>query len=158
MKYIFAFSVLLIVACSQTSSTESPDFQPGGKFYMTPGTFTGYWIRSSDSSTILNYDTTLCTATFTETDSLLRGTITNNSSKEVVTISGFHTTSPEFDVLHQYAVTTTSNLNDTFLSEPLNFFGNNGDTLISVMGEYSLQPSGQIITPGYFIVIYAYRN
>src|ERR1700688_4137831 len=94
MKYFVALLVLLLAGCSHPASTSnagpmSPIFQPGGEFYVMPGTFTGTWTIYKDSNTFI-IDTDSCTAIITEADSLLFVTITNDSNKEVLTIRGIH--------------------------------------------------------------------
>src|SRR5579863_1723768 len=92
MKYFFALSSLLIVGCSSSTAPISP-YAPGGAYYLAPGTFEGSWTPSING---FFTDTDFCTAVITEADSLIAGTITNDSTKEILTLTGHHVVLPQF--------------------------------------------------------------
>jgi len=77
MKYLLIFSMVLAYACSPVNNA-SPRPQ-----YVSPGTFTGTWTIEDAIAT-----TTHCTAIVVESDSFLHATITNDSTKEILTIFG----------------------------------------------------------------------
>jgi hypothetical protein len=116
MKYFAALSFLFLAGCSHTTSTNTiPAFQQGGEYYMSPGTFTGTWLSGNiTNGNAFTIDTDSCTAVITEADSLLVGTITNDSNKEVLTISGYHL-GPPYDSPspHYYTVLSIGSLGDT---------------------------------------------
>jgi hypothetical protein len=137
MKYFFALSFLLIAGCSHPTSTNtipagpmSLIYQPGGKYYMAPGTFTGTWITTYITNNVFINDTNPCTAVIKEADSLLFGTITNDSTKESLRLTGSIGVSQTVipDPLF-YGVQSISSLGDTDLGEAINFF-TTGDTLL----------------------------
>ncbi len=109
--YIFLFAVL--AGCSPTSNTDSP-YAPGGEFYVTPGTFVGTWTIKSV--------TTPCTAIISKTDSVLLGSITNDSTKEVLTIIGRHSYLPDVQAKHIYSIRdSSSSIRDTDYVDIFNF-------------------------------------
>jgi hypothetical protein len=139
MKFFFALSFLLIAGCSHqmnavTPGPQSAIFQPGGQFYMEPGMFTGTWTitTTNDNNIIVRNEINPCTAVITEADSLLFGTISNDSTKEVLSLSGVHTGTTSIvlePVPHLYLVQSASSLGDTNLTY-INFFSY-GDSLWS---------------------------
>jgi|SRR5579884_4544858 len=126
MKYFVALSIFLIVGCS-SSTAPVPPYSPGGEFYMATGTFVGTWIPTINGNFV---DTNLCTVVITKADSVVRGTITNNSTEEVIQVTGYHDdlglnidgTSPK----HLYWTQYVSSIGDTGSSVPLNFLNGNG--------------------------------
>jgi hypothetical protein len=113
MKYFFALSFLLIVGCSSSTAPISP-YAPGGAYYLAPGTFEGSWTPWING---FFTDTDFCTAVITEADSLITGTITNDSTKEILTLTGHHV------VLPQIAMYTTNGPPDAYLIQCKSNFG-----------------------------------
>jgi hypothetical protein len=135
MKYFFALSFLLIAGCSHPTGTiasQIPPYSPGGEYYVAPGSFPGTWINTTvmDSGIIIA-DTNLCTIVIKESDSLLAGTLTNNSTKEIINLMGVHSTESTDGIkpLYAYSVNDSSSFGINDWSAPFVFFGN-GDSLI----------------------------
>ncbi len=112
MKYFFALSFLFIAGCSTSTTPTASPYSSGGEFYVAPGTFTGTWLIFIDSN-VFRIDTDSCKAVITEADSLLLGTITNDSNKEVLSLSGVHLWPTDDAAPHDYEVQTISSLGDT---------------------------------------------
>ena len=95
MKYSLLLSLVLLVGCS-TLTSPIPPYSPGGEYYVAPGTFIGTW--SSSNYSLTGPDLSLvaqCTAVISEADSLFSGTITNDSTKEVLILRGYNDVSPK---------------------------------------------------------------
>jgi hypothetical protein len=123
MKYFFALTFLLLAGCS------TDPYAPGGEYYVAPGKFTGTWVITSFDSTVMIADTNSCTAVITECDDNLEGTITNDSTKEVLSLRGTHSSSPNGgSPPHVYIVTDRSSLSDSDLSTHFDFYPG-GDTM-----------------------------
>ncbi|HYM21360.1 MAG TPA: hypothetical protein VEW28_10220 [Candidatus Kapabacteria bacterium] len=87
MKYnLLDYSILLLlilIGCSPTT----PETQP----YPAPGTFLGVWSQIASPDSSFGGDTIFqapCTAIVSEADATFRATITNDSTKEVLSIQG----------------------------------------------------------------------
>ncbi len=131
MKYFFALAFLLVAGCS------IDPYAPGGEYYVAPGTFTGTWIITSFDSSGIVGDTNSCTAVITECDENLVGTITNDSTKEVLSLRGPHLSSSNGGVaLHDYITTDRSSLGDTDIS--MHFFIDNSGNTLSYFGSRDL--------------------
>jgi hypothetical protein len=131
MKYFFALSVLLATGCSSSTAPISP-YSPGGAYYMAPGTFDGSWSLVVNGFTT---DSNFCTAVITESDSLIAGTITNDSTKEVLTLTGHHWVPFQIadcpngcNDLHGYIIGYVSNRGDTVSST----YPNYGDSTAAI--------------------------
>jgi hypothetical protein len=125
MKYFIVLAFLLIAGCSIFP------YGAGGEYYVAPGTFTGRWVITRFDSSGAIGDTNLCTAVITEGDENLAGTITNDSTKEVLTLTGIHSTFSTADgvkALHSYVVTEKSSIGDSDVNTTF-FFSPSGDTL-----------------------------
>jgi hypothetical protein len=135
IKYFFGLTFLLIAGCSLFP------FEPGGEYYVAPGTFTGTWVITSFDSTVEISDTNSCTAVITECDENLVGTITNESTKEVLTLTGVHSTFSTDGVtpLHSSVVTDKSSIGDS--DENMRFFLSQGGDTLEYFGTRSLPKS-----------------
>jgi hypothetical protein len=123
MKYLFALAFILLAGCSIFP------YSPGGEYYVAPGTFTGTWVITSFDSTEMLGDTNSCTAMITECDENLVATITNESTKEVLSLRGTHSSSTNGgSPTHVYIVTDQSNLGDSDLTTHFDF-SPNGDAM-----------------------------
>jgi hypothetical protein len=137
MKYFFVVTLLFIIGCSHTTGTNTTQnlpFSPGGQYYVAPGRFVGTLSIDNFPQNGPNViDSTTCILVVTEADSLLFGTITNNSTNEIDTIKGFHAlphenSFPWTEPLHFYYVKSITPLADT--TEPISLsFLVDGDTL-----------------------------
>lgn len=157
MRYLAVLALVAVIGCRSTVTADpagpmSPEFQPGGSRYVAPGTFVGTWIITTVLSNNRWIDDTCpCTAIVTEADSLAFCTITNNSSGEVLTVSGTVTSPTDGSCSpHLFMAKSTSCFGETN-DEDLNFF-TTGDTLF--YGGYEKPPANSSPT----FVIWCYRN
>ena len=125
MKYFFALSFILIAGCS------IDPYAPGGKYYVAPGTFSGLWVMTYYRPNMIIADTNHCTAIIMESDESLVGTITNDSTKEVLSLRGTHSTigTDGQQPLYNYNVTESSSIGDSNTATNFYFYGN-GDTML----------------------------
>ena len=125
MKYFLALSILFVAGCSASTTPVSP-YSPGGKFYIATGTFVGTWMPAVNVNTVDTnqgkiVDTNLCTVVIREADSIVKGTITNDSTGEVIQVTGYHGVPPDIDFdpngpqedLHFYWTRYVSSMGDT---------------------------------------------
>jgi len=116
MKILLALILMILVGCKSVNgtnpgnnvdSTGNPDYRPGGRFYVASGTFYGTWSITEDSTTFP------CTAILSETDSLLIGTVKNDSTNELLTLTGQHYYLPDLkDAYHSYTTKIVSNIGE----------------------------------------------
>ncbi len=123
MKYFFLCSLAMILGCHPTNDAVPVSY------WVKPGTFIGTW-------TIKNVSTP-CTAIISKADSILIGNITNDSTKEILNLTGFHVNGIDDNPLHEYSVFDrssfvgdTDNVNVFYFSDDakndgniLNYFG-----------------------------------
>ena len=101
MKILLLFLLLIPFAgCINQSQQQNP-------YYVPPGVFVGSWTQGSTTSP--------CTTKVTESDDKFKATITNNSSKEVLTLTShsyiqYWIWSSKVMPSHFYAVTDSSNV------------------------------------------------
>jgi hypothetical protein len=102
MKLIFISSALILLfGCSSHPNNPSGNhvFPQRNPRYMMGGTFTGTW-------TYLNV-TDSCIAVLTKADSILLGTITNDSTEEVLSLTGKYFLCPDCGDGYQVLDTTS---------------------------------------------------
>jgi hypothetical protein len=136
MKIILALILMILAGCKSVNSsnpgnnidsTGNPDYRPSGRFYVAPGTFYGTWAITDDSTIFP------CTAILSETDSLLKGTIKNDSTNELLNLTGQHYYLPDIKgAYHSYrpkTVSSTGEIDDggTF------YFTQSTDSIIYVL-------------------------
>jgi hypothetical protein len=118
MKYLFVLFFVLIAGCS-TPTTPAP-YSPGGEYYVAPGTFEGTLVTTyvTGSNLAIN-DTNSCTVVINEADSILVGTLTNDSNNAAFDVRGTHDNGPFIDVngtvTHAYLTTSVDNVGDTLI-------------------------------------------
>jgi hypothetical protein len=138
MKYFLALTILLVAGCSTSTAPVSP-YSPGGKFYMTTGTFVGTWRPAAVNGNFV--DTNLCTAVITEADSIVLGSIMNDSTKEVIEINGSHDDSAAIIANapdnHFYWIRFVSSLGDTG-SSTIDFSTGNGLFSTCQLGQFAV--------------------
>jgi hypothetical protein len=141
MKYFFAFTFLLLAGC-RTSTEPANPYAPGGEYYVAPGTFTGTWLIGyyiNSPNVAYTYQSTII---ITECDSNLVGTITNDSTKEVLSLRGVHTT---------FSQSYTAPLHNYWITSDRGSFGDTatGGFFTFYWGGDSIEYSGQRDLPGW---------
>jgi hypothetical protein len=136
MKYFFVLTFCLIAGCSMPVSP----YSPGGQYYMAPGTFVGTWEPMTVNGNFV--DTNVCTAVITEADSVVIGSITNDSTKEVIQINGVHNSFSFADDRygpdnHQYWIRYVSSSGDTG-SSGLDFSTGNSLNISCESGQFDV--------------------
>jgi hypothetical protein len=138
MKYFFALAFLLLAGCS------IDPYSPGGEYYVAPGIFKGTWVITAFTPNVpiaMLSDTTRCTANITECDANLKGTITNDSTKEELQLSGVHSTYD--NATHYYGVSNdTSKQGYIYLSSDF-YFSSDGNSF-EYYGQREIKPDSLV--------------
>jgi hypothetical protein len=138
MKYFFALAFLLLAGCSVDP------YAPGGEYYIAPGTFKGLWVITAFTPNVpsgMISDTNTCTALITECDANLKGTIINDSTKEELQFSGFH--SNYDNATHYYGVFNDTD-NQGYIYRSSDFYFSSDGSSFEYYGQREINPDSSV--------------
>lgn len=134
MKYKFALVVIVFAGCNSllgsddSQSLASSPLHYKSKYVIQAGTFVGTWEGDSANYNFQNFNS--CTLTIHEADSVLNGTVINDSTDEIIHLSGVRGPDRIGD-WHALSYTVTGTSNKKFSYSFIQFdFSKSGDTII----------------------------